>query len=1276
MKKWKAVYSLCMLCLLMLAGGLWGKKDAQAIFSNEIGTTYSKTEGGKAYPGVCILIEDQMKTYAYDDYTYHADTGWTLNASYMDGETYSQEKDIAFGQYMRNVNLGRSRRFNIRGEHLNFYVPKVYSIETIRYQYGKEISREYEYSIEPISSCISTEYSLMAALLKDSHVIYGPIDQEDVSVEYRIKAGKQLKAGGDFRMVADGATIQGVGYAFCDSWKYLVYSLPTAVKKSDKYEYTFRGWYTEPEGGTKINVGDALKGSQVLYAQFDKKIASYPVKCIDILGEDVNGVVLGESELQAGYEQVVSGADAGDVTVPGEYYPGRVYAGCTKETITSHGMVVYRFFKSAMISVFGEDIVRNGPDAGTRLGTNTWNAAYASTVSGGAMGTDSTAGAYYKGYRYVSSTSNQVGSTGCTIYRYFEPVTYNIRFVSETASGSSMSVMEDCYYGHTYQLTQNVYIKKSKVSLDLNGANATAGTSSLWVYHDFIGWADAPGEGVKYSDGCNVRNLCEQPDVKTLYAVWSDKEVNVTVKPERMGYEFAGWARTPDAKNGETQFQIDGDTTLYALWKPAPSSYHIEYYKQKADRSFELSMSYTLSEYTEKVVETEDIADIYPGFWLDKDASNLKGTVKADGSLVLTAYFRRGEYSVDFDLNGGSVQTDAPKMERIKGLFEEEVVIPQPTIERKGYLFAGWGVTPDAVQSIVRPGETLRLPNHDQILYAVWLPRDDTTFRLIPYYKNMEQGGYIQGSDIALKGRTDAYIGEAICSLYDLSLSECITKLLGGGYKPVEYSQLLQQRIHGDGTSVAAVYLEPCTYQIQYRKKSVTESESPETSVAKESAIYSRVYTLPFYLKDFGNVGRYVDASEQVYYPGEKLNPVSDMVLYPQYSVSLHYLCDNKQDEAVYLYLDQSCYISVPQKKGYTFLGWYFDSGYNKLASLKAYRQEKVNESITLYAKWSPVPSTGQEPEWTPQQTDSPRESVPPELIPGTALPVSSSAVRSSFEPGVAATPTGSALTSSTGSPAGEDTKQPQPSQQPMVSQIPQPTEGEQEETPQVSGTPVSDILPTSDIPQGTTTPVVSDIPQESTTPSPLITQDPVITSIPQSSVTPDRNMTAAPEPTTTPTQLPGNGQVSIMSTWIGASPDPGEIAQTLSRGENALVKKGSRIARKGIVYQVTATKAKKRTVKVYSCQAGKKKVTIPDSVLIRGKKYKVTGIREKAFTKCKKLEKVVLGIHIKKVGKKVFCKNKKLKTVIIQSNKGLKQASKIAGSIPERCKIRYKLRQ
>ena len=62
--------------------------------------------------------------------------------------------------------------------------------------------------------------------------------------------------------------------------------------------------------------------------------------------------------------------------------------------------------------------------------------------------------------------------------------------------------------------------------------------------------------------------------------------------------------------------------------------------------------------------------------------------------------------------------------------------------------------------------------------------------------------------------------------------------------------------------------------------------------------------------------------------------------------------------------------------------------------------------------------------------------------------------------------------------------------------------------------------------------------------------------------------------------------------------------------------------------------------------------MTVPDTVTVSGKKYKVTEIKADAFRNNKKLKKVTIGKNIEKIGKNAFSGCKNLKNVNIKTVK------------------------
>lgn len=89
------------------------------------------------------------------------------------------------------------------------------------------------------------------------------------------------------------------------------------------------------------------------------------------------------------------------------------------------------------------------------------------------------------------------------------------------------------------------------------------------------------------------------------------------------------------------------------------------------------------------------------------------------------------------------------------------------------------------------------------------------------------------------------------------------------------------------------------------------------------------------------------------------------------------------------------------------------------------------------------------------------------------------------------------------------------------------------------------------------------------------------------------------------------------------------------------------------LVYRVTySTNSTKKVSVIKPVKKTEKKITIPATVKIDGYTYKVTQIDNKAFYKNKKLEQVVIGKNVTKIGKQAFLSSSKLKKVDIKADK------------------------
>ena len=290
------------------------------------------------------------------------------------------------------------------------------------------------------------------------------------------------------------------------------------------------------------------------------------------------------------------------------------------------------------------DILGDNP-GGQVLSKNSWTAQYDSEVNGAELGSDSAAGAYYKGLCYTSSTSATVKSD-CDVYRYFRPVSYNIIFNGNNAVSGETESLYGCLYGEKYKLTENGYKRNGNIILDLNAENAICTIKDINIPYKFTGWSDTPDGSVIYADGTEVSNLCETDGEKQLYAVWEGSTIEIEEVPIREGYNFNGWSKDKDSTTGSKSFDIwDVDNcTLYAIWKPLKAKYSVEYYLENNKSGYTLDKKTEYEAFTG--YEADCSNDLYikehsNKYILDKDKSIYKGIVKYDGSLLLKCYLKK-----------------------------------------------------------------------------------------------------------------------------------------------------------------------------------------------------------------------------------------------------------------------------------------------------------------------------------------------------------------------------------------------------------------------------------------------------------------------------------------------------------------------------------------------------------------------------------------------------------------------------------------------------------
>ena len=187
-------------------------------------------------------------------------------------------------------------------------------------------------------------------------------------------------------------------------------------------------------------------------------------------------------------------------------------------------------------------------------------------------------------------------------------------------------------------------------------------------------------------------------------------------KPTRQGYLFAGWYIDIDLQSAITYpYVVSKDTTLYAKWtENTDTIYTVRHFKQNIDRTpYTLAKTETLTGTTGTV--SAAVAMTYIGFTAD---SFEQVPISADGTSVIDIYYDRNAYTVTFDANNGTGNTQTQIF-----YYGIEEKLKDTMFSNPGYTFLGWATSKTDNPIYNNKADFLIDSQNptDITLYAVWL---------------------------------------------------------------------------------------------------------------------------------------------------------------------------------------------------------------------------------------------------------------------------------------------------------------------------------------------------------------------------------------------------------------------------------------------------------------------------------------------------------------------------------------------------------------------------
>lgn len=189
-----------------------------------------------------------------------------------------------------------------------------------------------------------------------------------------------------------------------------------------------------------------------------------------------------------------------------------------------------------------------------------------------------------------------------------------------------------------------------------------------------------------------------------------------------------------------------------------------------------------------------------------------------------------------------------------------------------------------------------------------------------------------------------------------------------------------------------------------------------------------------------------------------------------------------------------------------------------------------------------------------------------------------------------------------------------------------------------------------TEVPEETATPVPTEGPEATATPSPEV-PDLTVTATPFPEA-PDVTVTATPSPAASDITVTATASPAA-ATEAPSSPDPasagteGDSATAKPKVSATPVPADSKTAViKGNTYKITG----KKTAALLKASKKAKTLSVPATVKIKGKKYKVTAILKNAAKKNLKLKSLTIGKNVRRIGKNAFYGCRKLKKITVKT--------------------------
>ena len=204
-------------------------------------------------------------------------------------------------------------------------------------------------------------------------------------------------------------------------------------------------------------------------------------------------------------------------------------------------------------------------------------------------------------------------------------------------------------------------------------------------------------------------NLGDEYDSGTIQ---EKSTIEAPTAPERVGYDFIGWAVQGSTDIVDFPYTVTEDITFVAQYTPI--NYTITYHLNNGENAEGNPESYDIETADITLANATRAGYTFKG-WFEEATFSTQVTIIAHGSygeITLYAKWEIITYTITYNLNGGDNSNDNPASYNI----EDEDITLQPAT-RTGYTFEGW-FTEAEFETEIEIIETDSVTNYS--LYAKW----------------------------------------------------------------------------------------------------------------------------------------------------------------------------------------------------------------------------------------------------------------------------------------------------------------------------------------------------------------------------------------------------------------------------------------------------------------------------------------------------------------------------------------------------------------------------